>query len=721
MKKIIDFMKKNYLAIAFTLLLGAVLWSFMPNKEQPKPQKEANLMSLLMYVLNNAHYAPTAINDSLSEEVFDKFIEITDPNKRFFLKSDIEEFKMYRDLIDNEIENKSFDFFSLVYNRLDQRTKECKKIYKELLDQPFDYTIDETIHTDAEKMDFATSEAERKDRWRKQLKFSALSSAVNKEENQAREQNQAKEKKKNDAKEAKAPKKEKEAPKTFEELEAEARKNALSSLNNFFEMFEDISREEWFAIYVNTILEQFDPHTNYFSPENKEKFDESMSGSMEGIGAQLAKKDDYVKITNIIPGGPAWKQKELENDDLILKVGQEGEELKDIAGLRLENVVKMIKGKKGTTVHLTVKKIDGTIKEISIVRDEFELDETFAKSAILKTDQGTFGMISLPKFYEDFQNKDQRDAYIDVKNEVEALKKAGVQGIIMDLRNNGGGSLRAVVKMVGLFIDKGPVVQVRSANGMTKILNDEDPAVQWNEPLVVMIDNYSASASEIFAAAIQDYNRGVIIGSKHSFGKGTVQNMIDLNDIIRMKGNEDYGAIKFTVQKFYRINGGSTQLKGVESDIVMPDQYSYIETGEKDYPKAMHWDKIKEANYKRLPYNFSPIIAKSRQRIEASATFRLADENAKWINETKDQSVYPLKYNLYKKEAEKIEKIADKYKPLKEYNNHIRYESLPKEKKQFANDTLLRDKRQRWHESLSKDYYLEEAVNVLKDLKKANE
>lgn len=715
MKKIIDFMKKNYLAIAFTILLGAVLWSFMPNKEQPKPQKEANLMSLLMYVLNNAHYAPTAINDSLSEEVFDKFIEITDPNKRFFLQSDIEEFKMYRDLIDNEIENKSFDFFTLVYNRLNQRTKESEKIYKELLDKPFDYTIDEKIDTDSEKLDFPANEAERKDRWRKQLKFSVLSSVVNKEENQS------KEKKKDEHKEETADNKEQEAPKTFEELEAEARKNSLNSLNNFFEMFEEISREEWFAIYVNTILEQFDPHTNYFSPDNKEKFDESMSGSMEGIGAQLTKKDDYVKITRIIPGGPAWKQKELENDDLILKVGQEGEEPKDIAGLRLDKVVKMIKGKKGTTVYLTVKKIDGTIKEISIVRDEFELDETFAKSSILKTDQGTFGMISLPKFYEDFQNKDQRDAYIDVKHEVEALKKAGVQGIIMDLRNNGGGSLRAVVKMVGLFIDEGPVVQVRSANGVTKILNDEDPAVQWDGPLVVMIDNYSASASEIFAAAIQDYNRGVIIGSKHSFGKGTVQNMIDLNNIIRMKNDDDYGALKFTVQKFYRINGGSTQLKGVESDIVMPDQYSYIETGEKDYQKAMHWDKIKEANYKKLPYNFAPIIGKSRQRIKASATFQLADENAKWINETKDQSVYPLKYDLYKKEADKIEKIADKFKALKEYNNHIQYESLPEEQKQFANDTLLRDKRQRWHESLLKDYYLEEAVHVLEDMKNAHD
>lgn len=718
MIRIIEFMKRNYIAILFSIILGAALWSFMPSqKNTPNPNKEAELIELLMFVLENGHYAPIELNDSISQDIYKNFIEIVDPNKRFFLQSDIDDFKMYETLIDNELYRRRFDFFDLVYERSQQRAKEVEEIYQEVLSKPFDYTIDEEIETDSEKIGYAKNKEELKERWRQQMKFSVLVSIVNKKKVQDKKDNKEEDIDEVEAEEIELTdnKKKDDTPKTFKELEEESRETSRKSLENFFEMFNEMTREEWFAVYVNTILEQYDPHTNYFSPDNKKRFDESMSGSMEGIGAQLRKKDDYVEISQIIPGGPAWKQNLLENGDLILKVAQDGEEPKDIGGMRLDNVVKMIKGKKGTVVHLTVKKIDETIEVISIERDKFELEDTYARSTVIETSNGKYGLIYLPKFYEDFENRDSKDAYIDVAREIEQLKKEGVQGIIMDLRNNGGGSLRAVVQMVGLFIPSGPVVQVRSSKGKTEVLNDRSASTEWDGPLVVMINNYSASASEIFAAAIQDYKRGVVVGSKHSFGKGTVQNMFDLNRLLKQKG-EDYGALKFTTQKFYRINGGSTQLKGVESDVVFPDQYKYIDTGEKDYTNAMKWDKINRADYKEYPNDFKKIIEKSRSRIEQSAIFRLVDENARWIGDKKDKSVYSVNFNAYKAYVDSVDLKIKKYKELKEYRNSLKFKSLKEELALFAQDTVLKNKRERWHKDMNKDLYLEETVHILEDM-----
>lgn len=701
------FMKKNYKIILLVVAISAALWSFIPAKKNtPDPEREALLLEMLTFVIKNGHYDPPTIDDSFSENVFDAYLESLDPNKRFFLQSDIDEFAMYKYKIDDQILLKRFDLFDLTYERLKLRNEEVKSIYKDILSKPFDFTVEETINTDYEKLEYPANRHELIDRWRKQLKLNILSSIEDKQKIQEGENKQAKENNKTPQK-----------PKSFEELEKEARENALKSLNDYFDLIDEITRSEWLSIYLNSILEQFDPHTNYFAPDDKQKFDESMSGSMEGIGAQLRKKNDYVEISEIIPGGPAWRGKELENGDLVMKVAQGDQEPVDIAGMRLDNVVKLIKGKKGTIVNLTVKKVDGTVRVISITRDKFEIEETYAKSVIIETEEGKFGMIYLPKFYIDFETRNNRDAFKDVARELENLKKQNVQGIIMDLRNNGGGSLQTVVDMVGLFIEQGPVVQVKKQNGRKETLSDKDPKIQWDGPLVVMINNYSASASEIFAAAIQDYNRGIIVGSKHTFGKGTVQNMFSLNDIIRIKG-EDFGAIKFTSQKFYRINGGSTQLRGVESDIVYPDRFTYIETGEKDRKNAMPWDKIEKANYKPFDYNFSPIISRSKVRIQNNSNFQLLDENAKWLNERKDETEYSLHYATYQMKAKEIEAMSKKYNVLKEYKNHLKFVSLPEEIALFENDTVLKNKRDRWHESLRSDIYLEETVRVLQDMAK---
>lgn len=703
MTAIWQFMKRNYKVLLLVVALAAALWSFIPFKKtnDPDPEKEAFLIGVLNFVLQNAHYHPAEINDEFSEKVYNNYLKILDGNKRYLLQSDIDGFKKYETLLDDNFKEQRIDFFNETYPIFKNRINEAKTYYRELLAQPMDFTVKESINTDYEKQPWATSKEDLKERWRKQLKLSVLSGIEDKLKLQE-----------NDTL-GKEPKK------SFDEIEKESRETALKSLNEFFDFYEEISRDEWLSVYINTLLQEYDPHTNYLAPDDKQKFDESMTGSMEGIGAQLRKKDQNTEITEVIPGGPAMKQGELENGDIILKVGQGDEEPVDIAGMRLEKVVKMIKGKKGTVVKLTVRKVDGTVKVISITRDEFEIEDTFAKSSIIETAEGKFGIIHLPKFYINFENKENRDAFKDVAKEVEYLKEQKVEGIVMDLRNNGGGSLQTVVDMVGLFIPQGPVVQVKAKSGNNDVLYDRDHNIQWEGPLVVLINNYSASASEIFAAAIQDYNRGLVLGSKHSFGKGTVQNLLDLNRFGNKKIG-DLGAMKFTSQKFYRVNGGSTQLKGVESDVVLPDRFLYIDTGERDNENAMPWDKIPKARYATFDFNFAPIIEKSRKRIAANAEFNLLDQSAQWIKEQKDDNTFPLQLEEYLEKSKQLEDKSKKFNVLKDYKNNLAFKSLPHEEAVIKNDTVLLNKRNRWFKSLNNDVYVNEAVNVLKDLKTIN-
>ena len=577
-----------------------------------------------------------------------------------------------------------------------------KKIYEDVLSKPFDFTVKESINVDYEKLPFSKSKSELKDRWRKQLKLSALSSITDKE------QLEEDKKKKDNAYEMKS----------FDVIEKEVRENSLKSLNEYFDFIEkELERDDWFAIFLNSIVERFDPHTFYFSPDDKEKFDVSMSGTFQGIGARLQKKESGVEVSELISGGPAWRGKELEAGDLILKVAQGKEEPLDIAGMRLDDVVKKIKGPKGTEVRLTVKKVDGTIKVISIIRDEVETEETFAKSSIVVKDGKKYGIIYLPKFYISFENKENRDAFKDVAAEIEKLKAQNIDGLVMDLRDNGGGSLETVVKMVGLFIPDGPIVQVKAPGRNPEILPDPDKKVQYDGPLVVMINNFSASASEIFAAAIQDYKRGIVVGSKHSYGKGTVQNVIDLNQFIRGNSYGDLGALKTTIQKFYRINGGSTQREGVKSDIVFPDRFSYLDMGERDEESALPWDKIEPAKYQPLNVNFDNVIANSKKRIAANPTFNLIDENAKWIFERKDENDFSLNLNDFKREIAAADVKIKKFKAISDYNNKYTFTSLPDEVALFEKDTLLKQKRERWHEELQKDIYVEETLNVISDMK----
>ena len=700
-------MKRNYRVLLVVGILAAGLWSFIPSKKASGDDKDKMLIELLSFVLEKGHFSPIELNDDFSKKAYASYIESLDPTKRYFIQSDINEFQKYENSIDDMIRSKDLSFFDLTYKRLMQRMKESKVIYTSILSKPLNLKDDETISVDYEKLPYAASMKDLDQRWRKQLEFAVISDITDKEDIQkAVETSEATEKKETVKSE----------PKTFEELEEKARKTTESNLNNNFSFIAELTREDWFSIYINAIVTQYDPHTYYFSPEDKEKFDVSMSGKFEGIGARLQKKNEGIEVSELISGGPAWRGKMLEQGDVIIKVGQGNEEPIDIAGMRLDDVIKKIKGPKGTLVKLTVKKVDGTVKVIPIMRDEVETEETFAKSTTVNKDGKLFGVIYLPKFYQSFENKSQRDAFKDVAQEIERLKALNVQGIVMDLRDNGGGSLETVVKMTGLFIDKGPVVQVKPAGGKAQVLPDTDPKVQWDGPLVVMINNYSASASEIFAAAIQDYKRGIVVGSKQSYGKGTVQNVFELNEFVRGNQYGDLGALKTTTQKFYRVNGGSTQLEGVKSDIVMPDRFSFMETGEKDEKSALPWDKIEPAIYTPLNVSYDKVIANSKNRIASNENFNLITENAKWINDRKEDNTISLNYSSYKKELTEIEVQTKKFKELEKFKNNLTFTSLPYELELMAKDELLKEKRDRWHAELVKDIYMTETLNVLNDL-----
>ncbi|WP_291274071.1 carboxy terminal-processing peptidase [Flavobacterium sp.] len=700
MEKIIEFMKRNYKVVLIIAALSAVLWSFMPTKKVADDDKDKVLLELLSFVLEKGHYAPIEINDDFSKKAYAAYIASIDPTKRYFTQQDINEFSKYELRIDDIVKDKDLTFFDLTYNRLMKRMAESKTIYTNLLAKPMDFNADETLNVDYEKLPYAANEVELQNRWKKILKLTLLSTITDKEKLEE-------EKKSKEANYQVVP---------FSKLEEEARKSTKNNLDNNYSFIAELTREDWFSMFLNAIVTQYDPHTFYFSPEDKDKFDVSMSGKFEGIGARLSKKNDAVEIVELISGGPAWRGKQLEAGDVILKVAQGNDEPVDISGMRLDDVIKKIKGPKGTIVKLTVKKVDGTIKVITITRDEVETEETFAKSSVVEKNGKKFGIIYLPKFYISFENKQKRDAYKDVAQEIERLKEAKVEGIIVDLRDNGGGSLETVVKMVGLFIEKGPVVQVKAAGRKPEVLPDPDPQVQWTGPLVVMVNNYSASASEIFAAAIQDYKRGIIIGSKQTYGKGTVQNVFELNQFLRTNKFGDLGALKATTQKFYRINGGSTQLEGVKSDIVVPDRFAFIETGERDEKNAMAWDKIEPAPYAPVTTGFDLQIAKSRNRIASNTQFKLIEENAKWINDRKEDNIVHLRYSDYKQEMADLDKQTTKFKAIQEYKNGLVFNSLPYEQELFKTDDLLKLKRERWHDDMQKDIYVEESLNVLNDL-----
>jgi carboxyl-terminal processing protease len=698
---------KTKLKITIFLLASLILTSNIQSQStklnfNSDPEKDKILLYILRNILTRSHFVVKEMNDEFSEYVFNEFINGLDPNKRYFTQKDITDFEKYKYDIDNQLLKEDISFYNLVYQRFTQKIKNAKSYYGDLLASPFNFKKEETIDIDYDKISFAKNETQLIDYWRKQLKLTTL---IRIEDKIKKENDQKKEN-------------ETHTIKNFEELEKEARSEVLKNMDELYVRIEELEHEDWFSTFLNSVVGAFDPHTTYMAPNIKERFDQDISGKLEGIGARLQKKGIYTHIIELVSGGPAWKQGELEAGDIILAVAQGNKEPLDIVGMRLDDAIKFIKGKKGTEVRLTVKKkLDGSTKIISIIRDVVELDETFVKSSIVEKNGEKYGLINLPKFYIDFDEKNYRDSAKDMEKEIERLKKEGVSGLIIDLRNNGGGSLKTAIEISGLFIKKGPIVQIKYRGEKPIIKNDVDTKIQWNGAVIVLVNEFSASASEIFAAAMQDYNRAVIIGGNQTYGKGTVQSVLPINQFTKYEKN--LGALKMTIQKFYRINGGSTQIEGVYSDIVIPSRYSYMKFGERDLEGALVWDKVKQANYipTKTYENFSEVIYNSKQRIASDSKFKLINEYAKWLKKNQENTSYSLNYRLFSKENLLQEKDAEKFKTVFDYNSDLNFTSPEYELSLLKKDTVLADKRSRWHKNLSKDVYIDEALNVLSELK----
>ncbi len=684
------------------IAVGLFAAAYFPNPTDK--EKEAVLMQAMLRGLEQMHYDPPAVDDNFSKEVFDYYLDNIDGAKRFFTQKDVDRLEAYRLKLDDEAQAGTFQCFDLSLDLLNAAMTKTQGYYREILAKPFDFTVDEKVELDGDKRKYAKNDAELEEYWRRYLKYETLDRVVSKMEAQEKDTEKAEQK-------------------TPEELEKKSREEVLKLFDDYYDRLIKLKREDRMSTYLNAISGIYDPHTNYFQPVEKENFDIRFSGRLEGIGAQLFPEGDYTKVSSIVVGGPAWKGKDLQENDIILNVAQGSAEPVDIKGMQLNDVVQLIRGPKDTEVRLTVKKVDGTVKVISIIRDIVVVDERFAKSLILDgaAPGEKIGFLYLPSFYADFEHRDGRFCSQDVAIEIAKLKAEKVSGIILDLRNNTGGSLNDVVRMSGFFIEKGPIVQVKSKSGVPDVMNDLDPSVQYNGPLIVMVNSYSASASEILAAAMQDYGRAVIVGSSPStFGKGTVQRFIDLDRTIR--GFEQFkplGSVKMTMQKFYRINGGSTQKKGVIPDIVLPDSYFYLKTGEQEEKYSLDWTEIEPVAYSQSVMKINDldkIKANSEARVKNNEVFMKLLGNAKRLEAQREMTVYPLKMDAYRAYEKELQASADQYKNILDAVVNTGIQNPNADVAAINADESKKARNDDWVKSVSKDVYLHETLRIMHDL-----
>ena len=633
--------KKLILLSLLSLLLGLVPALGLARIADDFDSNRARLLGHMMQQqLSRYHYSQKPTDDALSQAAFDLYLKQLDFQKRFLLQDDVARLQKFEDQIDDAIRRGRLELPKLGRELLNRRIRQIETLSEEILREPFDYSLAESIELDPEKLQFVSNAQQLRDRWRKILKYQVLSRYLNLREDEVGVDEQG----------ALLPVSEAREQELLEQAKAKVQKTNQS----LFHRMLDESDQDHYDRYLNAISRAFDPHTSYLPPTSKEDFDIQMSGSLEGIGATLREEDGYIKVVRIIPGSAAYRQGQLAADDIILKVAEGAGDPVDITDTRIRDAVALIRGEKGTEVRLTVKKPDGRRLVIPIIRDVVEIEETFVKGATIQGNgsERTFGYIKVPSFYRDYSGKTGRNVTDDMRAELRRLSKAGIAGLILDLRNNGGGSLTDAVSMTGLFIETGPVVQVRNGSGSIRVMRDDDRSVEYDGPLVVLVNRFSASASEILAGALQDYGRALIVGDEHTHGKGTVQQMLDLDRYLRLRGMEKYlplGAVKVTIQKFYRISGESTQEKGVTPDIVLPSRLDGLESGEKYLDYALPWDHIQSADYHRWEqggYNlpqlrqhsaarvsgdkeFQEIIAESleaqKRRAETSQSLRLSD------------------------------------------------------------------------------------------------
>lgn len=702
-------LSKRSLTVITTSALVLILVLFFSAKQISSERREKVLLETIMRSLNFMHYDPVVFDGTHSETVFEQFLQALDVNKKFFLQSDISSFSVHKDQIDDQISRMEFGFFNAVEKVIEQRIIDASQYYSEILASPFNYTIEEEIELNPEKNEWCESPEQLKDEWRKALKYQVLlrihqdleiqETALEKEDTIIKQR-------------------------TYYEIEQAAREQVKRTHDDYFDRLMKLTRDDRFSMYLNTISTIYDPHTNYFPPKLRDDFDIAMSGKLEGIGAVLTQRGGFIHVEEIMPGSPSWKQGELKSGDIILKVAQGDAEPVDVTSMRLDDAVKLIRGKKGTEARLTVrKKLTDEIMIIRIIRDVVEMEQTYARSAILNTSDGKrIGYIYLPKFYVDFSNPiNGRNCSEDIRKELIKLNNEGVDALVFDLRNNGGGSLQDVVKMSGYFIPRGPVVQVKDKLEGLDIMSDNDPSVLYNGPMVVMVNAGSASASEIMAAALQDYRRAIIVGSTATFGKGTVQRMIDLDMLIQTTeaGVKPLGSMKLTTQKFYRINGGATQLKGVTADIILPDRYSYIDFGEKDLDNAMEWSSIPGLSFE--PWtgvygNPGELSKNSSKRVEENEIFSAMDEFAMRLKKQREETKETLNLDKFRQKQAQRKKENERINKLLEQENSLKIDLLSQDATSLKEDSVKLRIMNDWIRGLNRDIYLEETTQIVEDM-----
>ncbi|MCF8058847.1 MAG: carboxy terminal-processing peptidase [Bacteriovoracaceae bacterium] len=693
-------------------------------EEKVDKSVERLIGNLIRARLKRFHYTKKKLDDSLSEKAFDEFIKRFDFGHQFFLSSDIKKLKKFRYQLDDQMisgEHTLLNETIVIYNkRIDELDSYRKKVFK----KDFDFEQDEKLELDPEKRSFFKNSKELEDHWRKVYKQAVLNKYISSLEAQKdlkEEIKKAKDKKEKSKKEKKIV------------SDKELRKKAHTSVNEKYERFftrlKKDRRMDHLEKFFNAVAGVYDPHTVYFPPKRKEDFDIDISGQLEGIGAVLQEDGPYIKVVRIVPGGAPWRHKGLEVDDIILFASEAEGEPVDLVNMRVDDAVRYIRGKKGTEVRLTVKKADGSRKVIPIIRDVVQIEASYAKGSILKHKDlgGRIGYIHVPKFYRDFNNV-ERSCTQDVLMELKRLKKQNISGMILDLRNNGGGALQDAQEMSGLFIKSGPIVQIRSHNGEIDVLTDTNEDITYDGPLIVMVNRFSASASEILAGAMQDYKRAVIVGGEFTHGKGTVQAILDLSQSPMMNFlNKPLGAMKMTVQKFYRITGVSTQFKGVTPDIILPDPMGYAENREQDLDYAIPWDTVDALDFnswKNFSYELPILTKRSQTRVNKNDRFNKIVKSIDYLKKRKDDTEVSLNLSKLLKEDETNKKITETFK-IEEENKSILVSNFEEslmahenvreaDKERWKKD--FEQRKQDWVKSLTMDPMIEETLFIMDDI-----
>ncbi|MDQ0475892.1 MULTISPECIES: carboxy terminal-processing peptidase [Chryseobacterium] len=705
------FKKFNLNRLLLFIPLTSLVFCF--NTPKNDDEKMSTIMISVKNTLSYLHYSPKPINDAYSQEVYKHYFEMVDNSKRYFLQSDMAEFAQHYSKLDDYLNQGDLRFYKLTVDRLYQRVDEIDKITQDILNKPINLDEDETLVLEPKKKNNPANQAELAAEWKKYIKYNIL---------QEMESLTAKEEMQKEKKDSVQKFNLKDTIKleilTPEAKRIKATEEVKDLVTDTFRRFKKRNKMDWFTVYMNAYTEVFDPHTNYYSPKNKEDFDTQFKGKIIGIGAVIQERKGYLYLGELTIGAPAWKSKQLSAGDKILKVrSSPDQDAVSVVGMLVDEAVRLIRGKEGTKVVLTVEKKDKSIKEVTMTREEVAIEDTFARSIVVDAPDGKkYGFISLPSFNADFEDPKGRNASDDIKNELVKLKAQNVQGIVLDLRNNGGGSLTEVGDIMGLFMNAGAYVQVKDGNGKIQTLKNKTNAPVWTGPLVIMQNELSASASEILAGAMQDYGRGLILGSPQSFGKGTVQTFVDLNRFLN--STDDFGSLKLTIQKFYRISGESNQRKGIVSDIQMKDFYTYAEIGERYDEYALAWDKIPAAEYQPVNYFSAAALQKGVEgRLKNNKTYQLIQESAQWKENLDKEETISLNQKKFNEVMQTRKSQIKKFKGLEKFNNGLKFTLNPDEAIREKTDEAFTKKTENWTKNLQRDLYLQEAINVISEMK----